>query len=155
VSPPLRRLAALSLLLAALGVLGACTTDRHRAVPAPTSATGPTPAPIIVTPPTTLPIYSQYPLPSRVADNQAKHKQVHVSGCASTGSAATATGTVHNTGGKSARYDITVFFTSPSATAVNYATASVTVAAGASSNFTAARDFAAPTQVLCVLAGVA
>lgn len=142
------------LLIATVGLLGACTTARHQAPPGPTSATVPTPAPIIVTPPTTLPTYSQYPLPAKIADNAAKHNQVHVSGCASTGSAATATGTVHNPGSKSVRYDITVFFTSPSATAVNYATTSVTVAAGASGDFTAARDFAAPAQVLCVLAGV-
>jgi hypothetical protein len=155
VTRPALRLAALGLLIAALALPAACTAARHQAIPAPTSATVPTPPPIIVTPATTLPTYSQYPLPDQVADNSAKHKQVQVSGCASTGSAATATGTVHNTGSKSARYDITVFFTSPSATAVNYATASVTVAAGASGEFTAARDFAAPAQVLCVLAGVA
>jgi hypothetical protein len=104
--------------------------------------------------PTSLPTYVQYPVPATVRDDPSKRQQVHIDSCASTGSGASATGTIHNSGSKSASYDITVFFTSNTATAVNYATATVTVGAAAAASFTAERAFAAPVALLCVLAGV-
>jgi hypothetical protein len=136
--------------------LTACTGAKH-APPAPSTTAGPSrsiPQQAAPPPPTSLPTYRQYPVPSSVRDVAAKRKQVRIDSCASTGSRATATGTIHNSGPKSASYDITVFFTSSTATAVNYATASVTVGAGAAASFTAERAFAAPGALLCVLAGV-
>jgi hypothetical protein len=120
--------------IASTGVLAvaltACSGTKHArpsAAPAAVSSSQPIPHQAAPPPPTSLPTYSQYLVPALVPDDPAKRKQVHIDSCASTGSSATAAGTIHNSGNHSASYDITVFFTSDTATAVNYATASVTV----------------------------
>jgi PBP1b-binding outer membrane lipoprotein LpoB len=118
------------------------------------SSSGLIPQPAAPPAPTSLPTYRQYPVPSTVRDDPTKRQQVHIDSCASTGSDATARGTIRNSGSKRVSYDITVFFTSNTATAVNYATTTVTVGAAAAASFTAERAFAAPVAMLCVLAGV-
>jgi hypothetical protein len=145
--------AALAMLLGAT----ACTGSKHQSTGPSANSSPSISIPVQSAPPapTAVPTYTQYPVPTTVANDADKHKQVALKGCSSTPDGAAAAGTVHNTGSKSASYDITVFFTSISATAVNYATATVTVKPGASADFTARRAFAPPDQVLCVLAGVA
>jgi hypothetical protein len=142
--------------LAMFGGLTACTTAKHQSAPGPSLSSSTIPIPTEPAPsqPTSLPTYVQYSVPASVPNDAGKHKQVQVTSCSSSASGASASGTVHNTGTKSTSYAITVFFTSDTATAVNYATTSVTVAAGQQADFTAQRTFTAPDKVLCVLVGV-
>jgi PBP1b-binding outer membrane lipoprotein LpoB len=138
--------------LALTGCSGATHTPPVRS--SEPSSSGSIPQQAAPAAPTSLPTYIQYPVPATVRDVAAKRQQVHIDSCSSTGSGASATGTIHNSGSKPVSYDITVFFTSNTATAVNYATATVTVGAAATASFTAKRTFAAPVALLCVLAGV-
>jgi hypothetical protein len=135
-------------------MLAGCTTSKRTGQGSAAGGSVTVPTQSAPPAPTRAPTYSQYPVPTTVANDAGKHKQVQIDSCSSSGNSAAATGTVHNTGPAKASYDITVFFTSPAATAVNYATTTVKVDGGATMKFVAERSFAAPDAVLCVLAGV-
>ncbi len=102
---------------------------------------------------------TQYPLPTGTISNNTTangpRTQVAITSCAAVDGGWGASGTAKNPGTSAVTYDITIFFTSTGATVLDYATASVKVAAGKTENWTAAAKFAAPSNVLCVLRGVA
>jgi hypothetical protein len=140
--------------------LPACTATQQprsaqHVILAPRSSSIAVPAPGQPLSPTSVPTIMQYPVPVDVANDAAKHKQVRVTGCTVTSAGATALGMVRNTGSATATYRITVFFTDATATTIDYATASVSVPAGASEPFTAQQAFVTPKDLLCVLVGVA
>ena len=64
-------------------------------------------------------------------------------------------GTVKNSLGHSATYDITVYFTSSQATDLSYASTLVPVDPDQSKLWSVKATFTAPSTVLCVLRGVA
>ena len=102
---------------------------------------------------------TQYPLPSGSISNDTsvngKRTDIAITGCAAVDGGWGASGTAKNSGSSSETFDITIFFTSPGATTLDYARASVKVAAGKTESWTASAKFSAPQDVLCVLRGVA
>jgi hypothetical protein len=92
--------------------------------------------------------------PEKVSNQVGVRKDVDLRNCASTHGGWSAGGTVRNTLGHDATYEITVFFTSSMAQDLAYATTSVPVSAGKSSLWSVTASFAAPSTVLCVLRGV-
>lgn len=93
-------------------------------------------------------------VPISVPNQDSVRKDVNILNCSASSGGWSAGGSVHNTLGKQATFDITVFFTSTADTDLAYATTSVTVPAGKGSLWNAKATFAAPTSVLCVLRGV-
>jgi hypothetical protein len=118
--------------------------------PASTGTAGPTGAA------TTAPPIVQNTLPpaTSIVNDVTKRKSVAITACAATAGGWTASGTAANTGGKSVKYDITIFFTNDQATVEDFATASVTVKAGGNEKWTATKKFTAATTTRCVLRGV-
>lgn len=129
------------LAIACAAALAACST-------APSA--GPTPKH------TPTPAVTQHPLPaaSDIPNNVAQRKYVSLTACRETHGGWAATGVATNPGPGATDYAITIFFTSTSATVLDYATTSVSVGAGGHATWRAEAQFAAPSRVLCVLRGV-
>ncbi len=98
----------------------------------------------------------QNPLPpaSDIVNDVDKRKSVTITKCAAIVGGWAASGTASNPGSTTVDYTITVFFTNAVATVQDFATASVTVAPGQSSSWTASKLFAAADPTSCVLRGV-
>jgi hypothetical protein len=94
------------------------------------------------------------PAASAIANDVAKRPSVAVTKCVASDGGWTASGTAKNSGTGDATYAITIFFTNAHATVQDYATTSVTVPAGKSVDWSAAKKFAASTPTNCVLRGV-
>jgi hypothetical protein len=94
------------------------------------------------------------PAASAIANDIAKRPSVAVTKCVASDGGWTASGTAKNSGTGDATYAITIFFTNAHATVQDYATTSVTVPAGKSVDWTAAKKFTASTPTNCVLRGV-
>jgi hypothetical protein len=94
-------------------------------------------------------------VPTRVPNEVSVRKDAQLLSCGATKGGWSAGGTVKNSLGRDATYQITIFFTSDQATDLAYAKTSVPVSAGQSERWSAPADFAPPAQVLCVLRGVA
>jgi hypothetical protein len=82
------------------------------------------------------------------------YKTVGLETCEKTAHGWQAGGTVDNPTGKEVGYAITVFFTDPQARTVDSALATLTVDAGASATWQAARSFKAPKHTRCVVRAV-
>lgn len=107
------------------------------------------------TPPTLPPSVSKDTVvPMSVPNQPSVRKDVKLFNCSKSTGGWSAGGTIDNTQGKTATYDITVFFTSTGYTDLASANTSVTVDAGKQSLWNANAAFAAPGTVLCVLRGV-
>jgi hypothetical protein len=141
-----RRAVSLILAGAILAAVAGCTMN-----PAPVKTATPTPAalgnglPSGVTP---------APVPTTVPNDPSARKDVQMTSCVATPAGWKAGGTVTNDGAKPADYTITVFFTTNKATVIDNARTQLTVAAGKTARWTAAKDFAAAPGTLCVLRGV-
>ena len=94
-------------------------------------------------------------VPTSVPNEVSVRKDVQLLSCGATKGGWSAGGTVKNSLGHDATYQITIFFTSNQATDLAYAMSSVSVGAGQSKEWSAHATFAPPAQVLCVLRGVA
>jgi len=94
-------------------------------------------------------------VPASVPNQDNVRKDVTLSNCGAVSGGWSAGGTVKNSMGHQATYQITVFFTDTGATDLAYGVTNVPVAAGKSSPWSVTTRFAAPSQVLCVLRGVA
>jgi hypothetical protein len=105
---------------------------------------------------TPTPTVAQHPLPapSAIPNNVAQRRDVSLTGCLATHEGWAASGIASNPGSSPASYTITIFFTTTSATVLDYATTTVSLAAGQHDSWRAAAQFAAPAHVLCVLRGV-
>lgn len=94
------------------------------------------------------------PAASAIVNDVDKRKSVVVTKCAAADGGWTAGGTAKNAGTADATYAITIFFTNDHATVEDYATASVTVKAGQTQDWSATKKFTAVTPTNCVLRGV-
>jgi hypothetical protein len=101
---------------------------------------------------TTIP--EQHPLPATIPNDVTLHKDVEITACHATTGGWEASGTATDPGSSPVTYDITVVFTTPRATVLDYATTSVTVQPGATARWTARQEFATVAGMLCVLRGV-
>ena len=94
-------------------------------------------------------------VPTSVPNEVSVRKDVQMLSCGATKGGWSAGGTVKNSLGHDATYQITIFFTSNQATDLAYAMTSVSVGAGQSKVWSTQATFPPPAQVLCVLRGVA
>lgn len=94
-------------------------------------------------------------IPDHVANQDAVRKDVTIGSCSAAPGGWSAGGTIKNTLGHDATYQITIFFTSTAATDLTYGETSTAVSAGKSGSWTVTAKFAAPATVECVLRGVA
>ena len=94
-------------------------------------------------------------VPNNVPNQVRVRKDVQMINCGSSSGGWSAGGTIKNTLGHDATYNITVFFTSTQATDLAYGSTSVPVSSGQTKLWSVKSSFAAPAQVLCVLRGVA
>ena len=94
-------------------------------------------------------------VPVNVPNQDNVRKDVQLLNCAASSGGWSAGGEVRNTLGKSATFDITVFFTNAVSTDLAYATTNVTLDSGKGSLWSVKATFAAPAGTVCVLRGVA
>jgi hypothetical protein len=94
-------------------------------------------------------------VPVSVPNQDNVRKDVDMVNCGPAQGGWSAGGTVKNSLGHAATYDITVYFTSSQATDLSYASTSVPVNTGQSKLWSVKATFTAPSTVLCVLRGVA
>lgn len=93
-------------------------------------------------------------LPSSVANEADLRKQVTISACEKTAEGWQAAGTAANPGATASTYEVTVFFTTASATVIHWAQAKVDVQGGGSATWSLDEKFTAPPDTRCVLRGV-
>ena len=94
-------------------------------------------------------------MPANVPNQDAVRKNVILKNCASSPGGWSAGGVVNNPSGSATTYKITIFFTSTGATDLASGSTSVPLNAHGSELWSVKATFAAPSQVLCVLRGVA
>lgn len=94
-------------------------------------------------------------VPANVPNQDNVRKNVILKNCAASPGGWSAGGVVNNPSGSSTTYKITIFFTSTGATDLASGSTSVPLNAHGSSLWSVKVSFAAPSQVLCVLRGVA
>jgi hypothetical protein len=94
-------------------------------------------------------------VPSNVPNQDAVRTDVTMSTCAPAHGGWSAGGTIKNTLGHDATYQITIFFTSAQASDLAYGQTSTAVKAKRSGPWTVTATFDAPSTVRCVLRGVA
>lgn len=94
-------------------------------------------------------------VPANVPNQDNVRKNVILKNCASSPGGWSAGGVVYNPSGSSTTYKITIFFTSTGATDLASGSTSVPLNAHGSALWSVKATFAAPSQVLCVLRGVA
>ncbi len=126
---------------AAAGTTTTSTTSKSGATTAPSSST------------TTS--VSTTTVPANVPNQDNVRKNVILKNCAASPGGWSAGGVVNNPSGSSTTYKITIFFTSTGATDLASGSTSVPLDAHGSSLWSVKATFAAPSQVLCVLRGVA
>jgi hypothetical protein len=97
----------------------------------------------------------QHPLPATVPNVVSLRRNVTVTSCHAISGGWEASGTASNPGAGPVTYQITIFFTTPRATVLDYAAASVAVQPGKTGGWTAEQHFATVPGILCVLRGVA
>ncbi len=94
-------------------------------------------------------------VPANVPNQDNVRKNVLLKNCASSPGGWSAGGVVNNPSASATTYKITIFFTSTGATDLASGSTSVPVSAHGSELWSVQAKFAAPSQVLCVLRGVA
>jgi len=106
---------------------------------------GATPSPVV-----------QHPLPSGTIPNVVtKRKAIAISGCSAVSGGWQVEGSASNSGTARQTFEITIFFTTASATVLDFARTTVTVEAGRTQKWYASANFTAPRDTVCVLRGVA
>ena len=98
--------------------------------------------------------YAAAPIPSSVANDPKVRKAVSLSECAPVAGGWRAAGQATNPGTAPVSYAITVFFTTESATTLNYAETTVKVSPGEKAAWSVSKNFAGPKSMRCVLRGV-
>ena len=101
-----------------------------------------------------IPPQNELPSPSAIRNDVKLHRQTAITSCTSRPGGWQASGKSVNPGKDDVHLTITVFFTTTTATVLDYATAKVKVPAGGSAKWTAAATFHAEPNMLCVLRGV-
>jgi hypothetical protein len=164
----LRRTKLLAVACAVVLLVAGCGSTHKASAPTTTPATT-VPSSTTVEPTTTLPaattkvpgksttttfVPHTSPLPARVPNNVPERKNVSLEKCAAIPGGWGASGTAANPAKSTVSYRITVYFTDTSATTLDYAQTTVSVAPGKNVPWTASKTFDAPSHVLCVLVGV-
>jgi hypothetical protein len=93
-------------------------------------------------------------VPTKVPNDPSARSAVSTTECAAVDGGWRAAGSAKNPGDAARTYEITVFFTTSTATVLATGTTSVEVEPGATAEWSIAKDFTAPSGTLCVLAGV-
>ncbi|MBF4619521.1 hypothetical protein ITJ44_15705 [Clavibacter sp. VKM Ac-2873] len=138
----------LSSLLA--GCTGYAIPDEHTPVVSPSAQASP------IFPAQGLPegATSAGDVPYDVANDSEARKLTNVTGCVQTDDGWAMTGTVSNVSSSDAAYEVTAFFSTPSATVLATGETRVVVAGQASADWRVGVAFDAPDDVRCVLRGV-
>jgi hypothetical protein len=102
----------------------------------------------------TVPPLVQNPLPDSVPNDPDVRKNVAQTKCEAVDGGWGAEGTATNPGTAPVTYSITVYFTTPTATVLDYATTTVSVAPGATEKWSASKQFAAVADMLCPMPGI-
>ncbi|SOD74607.1 hypothetical protein SAMN05892883_3793 [Jatrophihabitans sp. GAS493] len=141
------------LILSTAAVLCGCTSSTSTPPPSksPTSAAKTSASKASASP---LPVQNPLPSPGQIPNDVKLRRQVSITSCTAKPGGWQAKGKAVNTGGKKVILTITVFFTTTSATVLDYATTKVSVPAGGTADWTAAATFAAEPTMRCVLRGV-
>jgi hypothetical protein len=127
-------------------LVGCTSSDRKPSSSAATSGSATSPAHI--------PTQNPLPAPSKIRNDVELRRTTAITGCTSKSGGWQATGKSVNPGKKDVHLTITVFFTTPAATVLDYATTKVTVPARGDAKWTAGASFAAEPNMRCVLRGV-
>jgi hypothetical protein len=98
--------------------------------------------------------YAAASIPSSIANDPKVRKSVILSECAPVAGGWHAAGHATNPGTTPIAYAVTVFFTTESATTLNYAETTVKVAPGQRAAWSVNKSFAGPKSMRCVLRGV-
>ena len=130
-------------------VVSACTSS-----PTPNASTTPAPTKVSATSAHPAKGYPAARIPSSVANDPKVRKSVTLSECAPVAGGWRAAGHATNPGTASIDYAVTVFFTTASATTLNYAETTVTVAPGKTASWSVNKEFTGPKSMRCVLRGV-
>lgn len=100
------------------------------------------------------PILEQAPLPDKVANEPTVRKNIVQTKCAAVPGGWGAAGTAANPGTAPVTYAIVVYFTTTSATTLNYAETKVTVEPGKTAEWKAEKQFHAQDKMLCPMPGI-
>ena len=137
------------------GTLAACTSSGGSPAPTHSGSTAATSSTKRSTPAVRVPSQHLLPNPSRISNSVKLRRQVAITKCVSTAEGWKAEGNAVNTGSdKRFKATITVFFTTTSATVLDYAETKVDVAPGKTRTWSAAAKFDAAPTMRCVLRGV-
>lgn len=131
-------------------VASACTSG-HTATTSTTTAT--TTASATSTHPAKA--YAAAKIPGSVANDLKVRKSVSLSECSPVKGGWRAAGRATNPGSTPISYAVTVFFTTDSATTLNFAETTVKVGPGETTPWSVSKEFAGPKSMRCVLRGVA
>jgi hypothetical protein len=137
--------------------LAACTGSsgtRHDAAGPTSRAAAPTPSSPVSAPPTFSGTQHRLPTGAATKNNPQLYKNVSLTGCSATAHGWKGTGTATNTTSRAIDYSVLVLFTDAQARDIDSATATIRVPARTSAHWTAARKFAAPKNVQCVIRAV-
>ena len=138
------------LTLAGALALTGCTSTHQTAAKQPSSAVPSTHAT-----PVQAPVTAARSIPNSVPNQVAARKAVVMTGCAASSTGWRAGGDVTNSSKHAANYTITVFFTSPHATVLNYGRTTVSISSGATKHWSIDAALPGTKQARCVLRGVA
>ena len=149
----IRRLSGVLLAMVAGAALAGCSSSGGGDTPASPSRSGTSTG----SPTSATRVPSQHPLPnpSKISNSVKLRRQVAITKCVSAPGGWKASGNaVNSSDTKRFKAKITVFFTTTSATVLDYAQTSVDVAPGKTGTWTAAAKFKAEPTMRCVLRGV-
>lgn len=148
---PVRTRGGLVIVVGALTLaLSGCTP-----APAPASTTHTTPSAVSTTAPGLPPgVSPATDVPTSVPNDPSARSAVSVAECAAVDGGWRASGTAAGSGDARRTYEITVFFTTSTATVLATGSTIVDVPAGGSADWTISESFTAPAGTLCVLTGV-
>lgn len=144
-----QRLHALAVLGLGAVLLSGCTAPAPAPTPDADVSAAPTGVPGLpdgVVPATDLPV--------DVPNDPAARADVQLAGCEATADGWMASGAATNSGADPVDYTITVFFATETATVIDSASTTLTVAPGDTADWQASADFTAPAGTTCVLRGV-
>ena len=128
--------------------LAGCTSSDEKSGSASAASSGSKPSASHV------PTQNPLPEPSKIRNDVELRRTTAITSCTSKSGGWQAAGKSVNPGKKDVHLTITVFFTTPAATVLDYATTKVTVPARGDAKWTAAATFPAEPNMRCVLRGV-
>jgi hypothetical protein len=147
----IRRCLALLAALALGGTLAACTSSGGKTGSGPTSSAASSSSASSTAPPVTQPKSVPASVPNKAG--VITKRLVTVSSCKKVDGGWQASGSAKGANGKSAKYTVTVFFTTKQATVQAFGSTKVAVPSGQSKDWSVTSKFAAADGTQCVLRG--